>query len=134
MTRDVCLPDDLKKLRIFVVEDEVLILALIEDMLDEIGCTIAASASTVQQALRKMTDTHFDVAVLDVNLGDAAVFPVAEAMRARGLPIIFTTGAGSESLPADWKAWPVLRKPYQLAELAVELRAALAMKRASSTP
>jgi len=123
MTPDEHAFEDLKKLRILVVEDEALILALIEDMLDEIGCTVAGSASTVQQALQKSSGTDFDVAILDVNLGGTAVFPVAEAMRARGTPVIFTTGAGVESLPSSWQASPILKKPYQLADLVVGLRA-----------
>jgi DNA-binding response OmpR family regulator len=38
--------------------------------------------------------SDFDVALLDVNLGGKRVDPVAEAIRARGTPIVFITGYG----------------------------------------
>jgi hypothetical protein len=40
-----------------------------------------------------------DLAVLDVNLGDEKVYPVADALAERDVPFVFLTGYGSEMLP-----------------------------------
>jgi hypothetical protein len=43
---------------------------------------------------------------------------VAELIKARGRPIIFATGYGSEGLPEEFRDFPALRKPFQLEALA----------------
>jgi CheY-like chemotaxis protein len=56
--------------------------------------------------------SDFDVALLDVNLGGKRVDPVAEAIRARGTPIVFITGYGKTAASGL-----VLEKPYDAAAL-----------------
>ena len=98
--------------RVLVVEDEVLIGMVLEDILDMIGCTLTGSAASMDEAWR-LTETHeFDVAVLDVNVGADLVFPLADAIRARGVPVIFATGSLPDSLPERFADCPVLEKPY----------------------
>jgi CheY-like chemotaxis protein len=107
-----------KGLRVFVVEDEAMIRILIADMLGELGHTLAAEASHIDEALRLTQSTEFDLAILDVNLRGKMITPVAELITARGRPIIFATGYGSEGLPEEFRDFPVLPKPYQLEALA----------------
>ena len=54
--------------RILVVEDEVMIRMLLEDMLGELGYTIAAEAAHVDEALAATKNADFDLAILDANL------------------------------------------------------------------
>src|SRR5277367_6352119 len=90
----------MKRLRMLVVEDEGLVAMLIEDMLDDLGCEVACSAASVAQALKWLDDGgEADAALLDVNLGGEAVWPVAEALMARGVPFAFTTGYGQLGEP-----------------------------------
>ena len=72
---------ELAGLRALVVEDEGSVALLIEDMLEELGCEVAASVATLAEALTAATDGSFDFAVLDVNLAGELVFPVAEVLR-----------------------------------------------------
>lgn len=100
-------------LRVFVVEDESLVLFNLEDILAELKCTIVGPAMRMQQALDMAgQDIAADVAILDVNIGGQTVFPVAEALTARGIPVAFATGYGRGGLPEEWQHCPVLMKPY----------------------
>lgn len=102
-----------KGLNVMVVEDESLVLFNLEDMLIEMGCVVVGPAMRLDEA-RALVDraADADVAILDVNLGGAPVYPVAEALRERGVPVVFATGYGREGLPEEWQDRPVLLKPY----------------------
>lgn len=104
----------LQGLRVLVVEDEALVLMLLEDMLADHGCEVAATASRIGQALALVADTDlaFDAAILDVNLGGEPIFPVADALAARGVPFAFATGYGAGGLPEHWRDRPTLQKPF----------------------
>lgn len=101
--------------RVLVVEDEVLIGMVLEDILDMLGCTLAGMAATMDEAHGLAASTEFDVAILDVNVGADPVFPLADDIMARGIPIIFATGSLPDSLPSRFAACTVLEKPYVFA-------------------
>jgi CheY-like chemotaxis protein len=104
-------------MRVLVVEDEGLIALMLEDMIEDMGCDVAYSAGSVAQALAWIErDGRTDVALLDVNLGGETVFPVAEALRARGIPFVFATGYGDGHDPRFGDA-PNLGKPIVPARL-----------------
>jgi DNA-binding response OmpR family regulator len=107
-----------KGLRVFVAEDEPMIRMLVMDMLEELGCRLVAEAGDVEEAAKLAHSTEFDLAILDVNLKGKIISPVAELIRARGRPIIFATGYGSEGLPEEFRDLPALQKPFQLETLA----------------
>jgi DNA-binding response OmpR family regulator len=107
-----------KGLRVFVVEDEPMIRMMVADMLEELGHTAAAEAGHLEQALKLALSTDFDLAILDVNLDGSLITPVAELIKARGLPIIFATGYGAWGVPEEFQDCPALQKPFQLEALA----------------
>jgi CheY-like chemotaxis protein len=115
--------------RIFVVEDESVITMLLQDMFEELNCEVVSLASRFQDALEKANTLSFEVAILDVNLNGQRTFPIAEALTARGLPFIFATGYGAAAVPENFRAAPVLQKPFRIADLERAVRAALAMPR-----
>ncbi|HVN01147.1 MAG TPA: response regulator [Caulobacteraceae bacterium] len=103
----------MKRLRVMVVEDEGLIALMIEDMLEDLGCEVVLSAAGVGQALAWIeAGGEADAALLDVNLGGEAVFPVAEALARRGVPFAFTTGYGEAHDPR-FRGAPLLSKPIK---------------------
>ena len=95
-----------------VVEDEFIVALDIERMLQEIGCEVVGPVSNISDALSRVENTGIDLAVLDVNVGGSKIFPVAEALRSRGIPFVFSTGYSSSSSGIeDWNV-PVIRKPF----------------------
>src|ERR1700752_254451 len=111
--------------RILVVEDEPMIRMLLEDMLGELGYTIAAEAARVEEALEATRTAEFDLAILDVNLNGQPISPVAYALVARGTPFVFATGYGERGLPEPYRDRPMLKKPFQIEGLKQMLETAL---------
>jgi CheY-like chemotaxis protein len=112
--------------RVLIVEDEMLVSMLIEDALTAIGVEIAGTVGTLEEAMTQAHNGGFDCAILDVHLHGREVFPVAEILKARGLPFIFATGYGESGLPERYRACPVLQKPFMPAELEHVLATVLA--------
>lgn len=99
--------------RVFIVEDEFMLVMLLEDLLPTLGYAVAGSAGSVEQALTDLEASEIDLAVVDVNLAGTESFPVADALRERGIPFLFTTGYGQQGMPARFADTPVLAKPYR---------------------
>jgi CheY-like chemotaxis protein len=112
--------------RILVVEDEMMIAMLVEDMLADLGCVVVGPAHAFDTAMAlARTEIGLDCAVLDVNLGGQPVFGVADALREKGVPAIFSTGYGDAGLREIDRGSPVLQKPFRAGDLAKALSAAL---------
>ncbi|MFU0507637.1 response regulator [Pseudaminobacter sp. NGMCC 1.201702] len=118
----------LNGMRILLVEDEALVAMSVEDMLADLGCEVAASASTIDEAFDKAQAGGFECALLDVSLGGKAVFPVAEMLSERGIPLAFASGYGRAALPEAFQNYPIVSKPFQLEDLAAALSTAMANK------
>jgi PAS domain S-box-containing protein len=97
--------------RIMVVEDEALVALVESDALTELGYEVAGPFSRPPEALAAVQDGGLAAAILDINLGGTLVYPVAEELVARGIPFIFVTGYGTESIDRRFANVPVLQKP-----------------------
>ena len=99
--------------RVLVVEDESLVAMLLETILEDMGCLPVGPASTVEEGLAMAVDgERLDAALLDVNVAGREVFPIADALRERGVPFVFSTGYGEGGLPDDWRGHPTVQKPF----------------------
>jgi CheY-like chemotaxis protein len=99
--------------RVLIVEDESLVAMLLETILEDMGCTPVGPVGTVDEGLDMVAGAGaLDGALLDVNLGGHQVFPVAEALRDRGIPFVFSTGYGEGGLPDEWRGLPTVQKPF----------------------
>jgi CheY-like chemotaxis protein len=114
--------------RILVVEDEMLNLAMLEDILADAGCESVAGAATIDQAVALIDGQVFDAALLDVKLKGNNSYDVADALAARGVPFVFTTGNSLHDIRDGYRDRPVLRKPFKEEKL-VEALAALLPRR-----
>jgi DNA-binding response OmpR family regulator len=110
----------LRGARVLVVEDDAILSLNLETILVDMGCVVAGTANKLDDAMQIARTSDFDVALLDVNLGGKRVDPVAEAIRARGTPIIFVTGYGRTAASGL-----VLEKPYGATDLERMLNKAL---------
>jgi len=104
--------------RILLVEDELLISCLLEDMLEDLGCTLVGPASRIDQALQLVAGEAIDAVILDVSLDQQLSYPVADALVARSIPFLFSTGYDRDRLRDGYRAFAMLQKPFHPSELA----------------
>lgn len=104
-------------LRVMVVEDEMLVSLLIEDVLTDEQCTIVGPFDQIKDALDAARTEPLDLAVLDVNIAGAKVYPVAEVLAARRIPFLLLSGYGQNAVPKDRPNWRVCSKPFKPAGL-----------------
>jgi len=106
------------RLRVLVVEDELLIADYIALLLEEAGHEVAGMAATAAEALRILDDgtAAVDVASLDVKLpgGVDGVELAAQLLERSGSPFLFVTGSGDPQTHARCRAMrpiAILQKP-----------------------
>ncbi|WBK00363.1 response regulator [Methylocystis parvus] len=118
--------DPLLGRRVLIVEDDPFITLALEETLSEFGLVIAGTARTVPQAVRLAQTIAFDLALLDVNIGDDRIDPVADIIFARKIPFVFTTGCGRAGLPEAYPEQAIVEKPFYVEEILRTLREELA--------
>lgn len=85
----------------------------LQEMLKDLGYHAVGPIATIGEAMHAAQTEQFDGAILDVNLRGEPVHPVAEALRDRAIPFVFSTGYNSGSGILDaFREVPVLEKPY----------------------
>jgi two-component SAPR family response regulator len=99
-------------LKLLILEDEILVAMHLEEMLSEMGYSVIGSASRINDAMDFARDGDIDFAVLDVNIAGTPSFPVANILRKRGIPFVFATGYGRDSVSQEFGDHPTLCKPY----------------------
>ena len=106
-------------LSVLLVEDHALIALDLETMLLDLGAGQVTIATTANQALDLIAAQIFDVAFLDVRLGDAASLPVAIALRDKGIPFAVASGYDTTvDISEPFKTAPLISKPYSKDDIA----------------
>lgn len=107
-----------RPLRVLIAEDEAMIGLMYEDFLDVLGHELAGLCASLGDCDAALDSAMaIDVAILDCNLADGTVWPVARRMRDCGIPIIFASGGDGYGVPEDLAATPTLAKPFSLDSL-----------------
>jgi two-component sensor histidine kinase/DNA-binding response OmpR family regulator len=99
-------------LRVLLVEDEALVAMMMQDVLEDLGCTIFGPYRTLASAVEAAKDEAVDLALLDINLGDELVYPAAEILAARGVRFVFLTGYDNDHVDTRFRYASVLQKPF----------------------
>ncbi|AOH83213.1 hypothetical protein AWL63_03710 [Sphingomonas panacis] len=100
--------------RILVVEDEYLIADDVCAALVAAGAEVLGPCPTVEAAAAMVAhEARIDAALLDINLRGDPVFPVADALAARGVPFAFATGYDRWAIPSRFEAVALLEKPLK---------------------
>lgn len=105
--------------RILVVEDDYLVAADLTESLESAGALVVGPAGSVDEAMRLLSNgnEHLDGAVLDINLRDARVYPVADVLEAQQVPYIFTSGYDSSAISVSYTHAPRIEKPVDAVQL-----------------
>ncbi|MBV9827528.1 MAG: GAF domain-containing protein [Alphaproteobacteria bacterium] len=110
--------DALLKGTVLLVEDNLIITMDAEDILLRLGADNVVAAATIAQALEAIEREPPDFALLDVNLGHETSLPIADRLRAAGVPYIFATGYGDQlNLPPEHAGALIAQKPYTAASI-----------------
>ena len=116
----------LRDRRILVVEDEYLIAMTLSEHLEEVGSIVVGPVSSVEKAIKAIeSNQQIDAAVVDVNLGGAMAYPVADALLARNIPFIFTSGYEGDALRERYPQIKNCLKPYLFPEMERALASAI---------
>ena len=103
------------KRSILIVEDEPLIAMMLEDFLESLGHDVVGTCESLEEALDRVNQGGFDLAIIDVQLKDGKqVWPVADRLAEEGTPFILATGGHVEPPPEKHAGAPVLSKPYTI--------------------
>ncbi len=105
--------------RILVVEDNALLAIELAQALTSAGFEAVGPALTVAQSIALIEKDGCDAAVLDINLRGETSEPVAESLRARGIPFITMTGYARAQQPAVFEGAPTFTKPVAM-ELVID--------------
>jgi len=101
--------------RILIVEDEYF---LADDLANEFarqGADIIGPLSEIADAIDLLNSgSQLDAALLDINVRNAQIFPLADALRERNVPFVFTTGYHKDWIRPEFADVPLYEKPLDL--------------------
>jgi DNA-binding response OmpR family regulator len=101
----------LKDMHILLVEDEPIIALDLETAVrDQLGIVVGPIGN-LAEALRVAQTARLDGAILDLRLRHELALPVAEALRARNIPLLIHSGQADITLPVQWSEIPSVGKP-----------------------
>lgn len=105
-----------------VVDDEYLIAVAVESCLIDMGFMVTV-ATTGEQALALVADNSFDVAVIDMHIGDPnATAAIARRLDERGIPFAICTGSVPAEARERFPARPIVEKPFLDEEIKQAIR------------
>jgi DNA-binding response OmpR family regulator len=74
------------------MEDEFIVALDLSDMAEDLGFRVEGPFATLAEGVEAISDHLPDAAILDVQLADGEVFPLADMLMKLGVPIIFHSG------------------------------------------
>jgi DNA-binding LytR/AlgR family response regulator len=104
------------KPHVLIVEDDFLLAANLEDIVQQDLNAEPIGVSTVSEALKIIPD-NLALAFLDIEVRDGKSYPVARKLVENSIPFIIVSGNDRKSLPEDLKDSPFLTKPVATGRL-----------------
>ena len=101
-------------MRVLIAEDDKLFALDLQDMLESWGHEVLGPFDNVHNCMEAIEHIAIDLALLDVTLRDAeSSAPVADALKARGIPIFVITGHTASHVESysEFSGLPTLIKP-----------------------
>jgi len=118
--------------RILIVEDEYLIAQDLADEVQRLGFEVTGPVGRLDDAVDLIeAEPDIDGAFLDVNLNGERVYPVADRLIARDVPVILMTGYDESTIPHQYASVSNFTKPITHAMLRDALASLMSILTAS---
>lgn len=105
--------------RVMIVEDEPLIGAAMEMLVEDLGGQVLGPYMNLREGLAAAeTEQNVDCALLDCNLAREMSWPIADILVQKGVPFAFTSGKGAKDIEPRFAGRPVFTKPVDDSKLA----------------
>ena len=129
--RDDDMPQpSLQSKTILVVEDDWISAQALKAQLEDEGAIVPEPVASVGDAIAFLSGAPaIDAAVLDVNLGDEMVFPVATELSRHSIPFAFVTGQDRTPVAVRYSEVPIFEKPVQARALVQALQEQIRARR-----
>ena len=108
--------------RVLIVEDQYLIADEMRRTVLALGGHPVGPCASVASARTQIAGKDIDLGLLDVSLRDEDVFPLADELSERQIPIIFATGYDQWMIPRRFGGSRWLQKPVSREALEALLR------------
>lgn len=110
-----------RRCNLLLVEDQLDLAALMEQAFEDAGDQVT-HAYSVFDALGLLDTQRFDGAVLDVELRDGVVFPVADRLAELGIPYLFVSAVYNQLVPQRHRRAAFVAKPFHIDQLRETVR------------
>lgn len=110
-----------RRCNLLLVEDQLDLAALMEHAFEDAGDQVT-HAYSVFDALGLLDTQRFDGAVLDVELRDGVVFPVADRLAELGIPYVFVSAVYNQLVPQRHRRAAFVAKPFHIDQLRETVR------------
>jgi CheY-like chemotaxis protein len=122
MTLQAESPGPLAGRRVLVIEDEYFLADDIVQALTALGARIVGPYGDLSEATDVVDrDIAIDAAIMDINLRNDMVFPLARLLRSRKVPLLFTTGYDQSSIEPEFQNVRLWGKPLDMKAMTREL-------------
>jgi CheY-like chemotaxis protein len=103
---------DLTGRRIFVLEEDEPVAAVLAAILKDLGCETVGPASRIDDAIALAITEPIDAAILDVAIRGEVSFAVADELVSRGVPYAFVSGNKTPASIRRYAPVSIITKPY----------------------
>ena len=115
-------PDDLRGLRVLLVEDSPAVADALKQHLELLGATVAGPAATAAEAREIIMGGRPDVALVDFHLRGENSYTLIAQLRQNGIPVIMLSGSIESLAPISLKGLVMLEKPIKEEQILEHLR------------
>lgn len=103
--------------RVLIVEDEYLIMDEVKRIVEAAGGIVVGAHGNLDDDVFERSAIISDIAMLDINIRGKTSYPLADVLRARGVPFIFATGYDFDGIPQKFSSVPRILKPFDAHDL-----------------
>jgi len=112
----------MNKLKIHIVEDEIIIAYDLQDILEELGYVVNDISMSVEEANEKLVTDDSDLFILDINLkGDKTGFDLGQTLTEMNKPIIYMSSTTDRESIEKAKAHIFLEKPFDIDDIHIAI-------------